>query len=187
MSLSESNARATIVVLFFISSPAQVPPSVLHRLKHILPSFCLKSYPFGTADMHVALAIYSSDDKSLEAVLEQARQSHMDLSQVSVVYSMKFSELSEGRNPFGFKDGLHNPHVEGSSIHIPSGSGPTVKAGEFIMGYADELGQTATGPEPEVLRRNGTFLVLRKFYTRVAAFRKYLREQASSPEEAFAF
>jgi Dyp-type peroxidase family len=140
-------------------------------------------YPFGTADMHVALAIYSSDDKSLEAVLEQARQSHMDLSQVSVIYSMKFSELPAGRNPFGFKDGLHNPHVEGSSMHIPSGSGPTVKAGEFIIGYADELGQTATSPEPEVLRRNGTFLVLRKFYTRVAAFRKYLREQASSLEE----
>ncbi|HZE79030.1 MAG TPA: Dyp-type peroxidase [Nitrososphaeraceae archaeon] len=140
-------------------------------------------YPLGTSDMHVALAIYSSDDNSLEKVLEQARQSHMDLPQVSVVYRMKFSELPGGRNPFGFKDGLHNPHVEGSSLHIPPGSGPTIKAGEFVMGYPDELGQIATSPEPEVLRRNGTFLVFRKFHTRVAAFRKFLREQASSPQE----
>ena len=140
-------------------------------------------YPLGTSDMHVALAIYSSDDNSLETVLEQARQSHMDLPQVSVVYSMKFSELPGGRNPFGFKDGLHNPHVEGSSLHIPPGSGPTIKAGEFIMGYPDELGQIATSPEPEVLRRNGTFLVFRKFHTKVAAFRNFLREQASSPQE----
>lgn len=140
-------------------------------------------YPFGTADMHVALAIYSKDDESLETVLEKARQSHHDLPQISVVYSMKFSALPGGRNPFGFKDGLHNPHVEGSGTPFHPGYGPPVKAGEFIMGYPDELGKTATSPEPEVLRRNGTFLAFRKFHTRVAEFRKYLRAQASSPEE----
>ena len=140
-------------------------------------------YPFGTGDMHVALAIYSKDDRTLEMVLERARHSHHDLPGISVVYRLKFSELPEGRNPFGFKDGLHNPHVEGSGAHDHPGYGPPVKAGEFIMGYADELGETATNPEPEVLRRNGTFLAFRKFHTRVAQFRKYLREQASSPEE----
>ena len=140
-------------------------------------------YPFGTSDAHVALAIYSRDDSSLESVLEQARQSQRDLSQIAVVYRMKFSELPDGRNPFGFKDGLHNPHVEGSGTNPPPGYESTVKAGEFIMGYYDELGETATSPEPEVLRRNGTFIALRKFHTRVASFRKFLREQAKSPEE----
>jgi Dyp-type peroxidase family len=140
-------------------------------------------YPFGTSDAHVALAIYSRDDSSLESVLEQARQSQRDLPQIAVVYRMKFSELPDGRNPFGFKDGLHNPHVEGSGANPPPGYEPTVKAGEFIMGYYDELGETATSPEPEVLRRNGTFIALRKFHTRVASFRKFLREQAESPEE----
>src|SRR5512132_2577158 len=118
-------------------------------------------HPFGTADVHVALAIYSSDDQNLEIVLERARQSHMDLSQISDVYRMKFSELPEGRNPFGFKDGLHNPYVEGSGINPPSGTGSTIKPGEIIMGYPDEFGETATNPKPEILRRNGTFVVLR--------------------------
>jgi deferrochelatase/peroxidase EfeB len=68
-------------------------------------------------------------------------------------------------------------------LHGSSGFAPAVKAGEFVMGYPDELGEIAAGPEPEVLRRNGTFLAFRKFHTRVAEFRKYLREQASSPEE----
>ena len=140
-------------------------------------------YPFGTADMHVALAIYSKDDSSLETILERARQSHHDLPEISVVYRLKFSELPEGRNPFGFKDGLHNPHVEGSGAPVHPGYGRAIKAGEFVMGYPDELGETATRPEPEVLRRNGAFLAFRKFHTRVAEFRKYLREQASSPEE----
>lgn len=140
-------------------------------------------YPFGTADMHVALAIYSKDDKSLETVLERARQSHHQLPGISVVYRLKFSELPEGRNPFGFKDGLHNPHVEGSGVPVHLGYGPAIKPGEFIMGYPDELGETASKPEPAVLRHNGTFLAFRKFHTRVGAFRKYLSEQASSPEE----
>jgi len=140
-------------------------------------------YPFGTADMHVAMAIYSKDDQSLETVLERARQSHRDLPKISVVYRMKFSELPEGRNPFGFKDGLHNPHVEGSGAPVHPGFGSPIKAGEFVMGYPDESGETATSPEPEVLRRNGTFLAFRKFHTRVADFRKYLREQAAGPED----
>ena len=41
--------------------------------------------PFGTAAVHVALAIYSSNDNSLDKVLELARQSIMDLSQISVI------------------------------------------------------------------------------------------------------
>lgn len=140
-------------------------------------------YPFGSADLHVALAIYSKTEQDLEAVLERARQSHDNLPQISVIYRMRFSELPDGRNPFGFRDGLHNPHVEGSGARIRPGFGPSVKAGEFIMGYPDERLETATSPEPEVLRRNGTFLAFRKLHTRVAAFRKYLREQASSAEE----
>jgi Dyp-type peroxidase family len=138
-------------------------------------------YPFGTADMHVALAIYSKDEQSLDIVLERARQSHQDLPKIAAIFGLKFSELPEGRNPFGFRDGLHNPHVEGSGTRGDAYS-PSIKPGEFILGYPDERGETAARPDPEALRRNGTFAAFRKFRTDVAAFRRYLREQASSPE-----
>jgi Dyp-type peroxidase family len=139
-------------------------------------------HPFGTPDAHVALAIYAKSNRDLQKVLELARKSHHDLDQVSVVYRMQFGELPEGRNPFGFKDGLHNPHVEGSG---PAGAGTeaSVKAGEFVMGYPDENGQIADVPIPLELRRNGTFVAIRKFHMDVAAFRRYLRAEASSPEE----
>jgi Dyp-type peroxidase family len=140
-------------------------------------------YPFGTADLHVALAIYAQDEQSLQQVLGLARKSLQDLPHISVVYRMQFGELPGGRNPFGFKDGLHNPHVEGSGPAGRAGDEAPIKAGEFVMGYPDELGETAQAPIPEELRRNGTFVALRKFYMDVAAFRKYLRTQASSPEE----
>src|SRR5262245_8820170 len=155
--------------------------SILNDLGDNAPSNW--EYPFGSADTHVALAIYSKDEESLAMVLERARQSHHELPKIAVIYRMKFGELPDGRNPFGFKDGLHNPQVEGSGAPVHSGSGSPIKAGEFILGYPDEQGETAKGPEPEVLRRNGTFLAFRKFHTDVAAFRKYLRQLASSPEE----
>src|SRR5438270_8653424 len=115
---------------------------------------CAKwEYPFGTSDSHVALAIYAKDERSLEAVLERARQSRQDLPGISVVYQLAFSELPGGRNPFGFKDGLHNPHVEDSGGDVDPGYGPAIKAGAFVMGDPDAVGKTATRQEPDVLRR----------------------------------
>lgn len=37
--------------------------------------------------------------------------------------------------------------------------------------------------QPEVLGRNGTFVVIRKLHTQVAAFRQYIRDKSSSREE----
>jgi Dyp-type peroxidase family len=140
-------------------------------------------HPFGTPDVHVALALYAKDDESLQQVLELARMAHHDLWQITVVYRMQFGELPEGRNPFGFKDGLHNPHVEGSGPAPHAAAEPSIKAGEFILGYPDESGDLAQVPIPRELRHNGTFAAFRKFHMDVAAFRRYLRAQASSPEE----
>ena len=38
-------------------------------------------------------------------------------------------------------------------------------------------------PTPDVLGRNGTYVVFRKLHTRVAAYRQYLRAKAASREE----
>ena len=45
-------------------------------------------YPCGTGDVHVALAIYSRDDQSLEAVLEHSRQLGVCLTDSTTVHSM---------------------------------------------------------------------------------------------------
>jgi Dyp-type peroxidase family len=140
-------------------------------------------YPFGTADFHIALAVYAQDEQNLQRVLELGRKAHAGLPLISVVYRLPFGELPEGRNPFGFRDGLHNPAVEGSSPAGHTGNETPIKAGEFVMGYPDEKGETAQAPIPDELRRNGTFVAFRKFHMDVAAFRRYLRSQASSPEE----
>ncbi len=38
-------------------------------------------------------------------------------------------------------------------------------------------------PTPAVLGQNGTYIVFRKLHTRVAAYRRYLRDKASSRED----
>jgi hypothetical protein len=118
-------------------------------------------------------------------MLELALKAHHELPQVSVVYRMPFGELPEGRNPFGFKDGLHNPDVEGSGPTGHAGNEQPIKPGEFVLGYPDEHGETANVPIPAELRRNGTFVAIRKFHMDVAAFRRYLRAQADLKPDYF--
>jgi Dyp-type peroxidase family len=54
-----------------------------------------------------------------------------------------------------------------------------VSPGEFVLGYPDEDGLVADAPA-EPLRTGGTFMVLRKLYQDVGAFRSYLREAAAT-------
>jgi Dyp-type peroxidase family len=139
--------------------------------------------PLGTPDVHVALAALSPDAARLAAVVERARRAHEQLPGVEVIWRQDCYQLPTGRTSFGFKDGIGQPTVEGSGI---PGSNPRerpIKAGEFILGYPDETGSLPPMPTPEVLGRNGTYIVFRKLHTRVAAYRQYLRQRASSREE----
>ncbi len=87
------------------------------------------------------------------------------------------------REPFGFRDGIGHPAVEGSGIPGSNSKEEPFKAGEFVLGYLDETGAMPPMPRPEVLGRNGTYVVFRKLHQRVAAFRQYLKENAGSPDE----
>src|SRR5215207_30241 len=139
--------------------------------------------PLGTADVHVALAALSPDAARLEAVLERARRTHEELPGVEVIWRQDCYQLPTGRTSFGFKDGIGQPAVEGSGIPGTNPNERPIKAGEFILGYPDETGSLPPMPTPEVLGRNGTYVVFRKLHTRVAAYRRYLREKAASREE----
>jgi Dyp-type peroxidase family len=139
--------------------------------------------PLGGPEVHVALAALSPDAARLDAVLERARRAHEELSGVEVIWRQDCYQLPTGRTSFGFKDGIGQPAVEGSGI---PGSNPRerpIKAGEFILGYPDETGSLPPMPTPDVLGRNGTYVVFRKLHTRVAAYRRYLRERAATREE----
>jgi Dyp-type peroxidase family len=139
--------------------------------------------PLGGPDVHVALAALSPDQARLEAVVERARRAHQELPGVEVIWRQDCYQLPTGRTSFGFKDGIGQPAVEGSGIPGTNSNEKPIKAGEFILGYPDETGSLPPMPTPEVLGRNGTYIVFRKLHTRVAAYRRYLRDKAATREE----
>ncbi|SOD74943.1 Dyp-type peroxidase family [Jatrophihabitans sp. GAS493] len=139
--------------------------------------------PLGSSDVHVALAALSPDRASLEAILEKARNAHQELPGVQLIWQQDCYQLPTGRTSFGFKDGIGQPSVEGSGRPASNPKEKPLKAGEIILGYPDETGELAPMPTPDVLGRNGTYVVFRKLHTRVAAYRQYLRANAASRQE----
>src|ERR671929_1597850 len=78
---------------------------------------------------------------------------------------------------------MGHPAGEGSATPPTTPGDPPLKAGEIILGYPDETGELPPMPQPDVLGRNGTYVVFRKLRTRVAAYRQYLRARAKSRAE----
>jgi Dyp-type peroxidase family len=139
--------------------------------------------PLGSADVHVAIAALSPNAARLQTAAEQARRAHTELPGLEVVWRQDCYQLATGRTSFGFKDGIGQPAVEGSGRPSTTPRERPLKAGEIILGYPDETGELPPMPTPEVLGRNGTYVVFRKLHTKVAAYRRYLRDRAASREE----
>src|SRR3954452_18514572 len=139
--------------------------------------------PLGSPDVHVALAAISPDATRLQAVVDKARRAQHELGGVELIWRQDCYQLPTGRTSFGFKDGIGQPSVEGSGRPPSNPKERPLKAGEIILGYPGESGELPPMPSPDVLGRNGTYVVFRKLHTKVAAYRRYLRAQAASRED----
>jgi Dyp-type peroxidase family len=116
-------------------------------------------------------------------MLGLAREQYEDLSGVSVLNIENFGAQPGDRNSLGYKDGIDQPAIEGSGVEPLPGQGRPIKAGEFILGYPGEAGVLLPMPQPEILGRNGTYVGFRKYQSRVGAFNRFLRANASSEQE----
>ena len=138
--------------------------------------------PLGTGDVHVIIVAVSPDEGRLEAVLEPARQAYRKMSGVEAIWRQNCRALPTETEPFGFRDGISHPAIEGSGIPGSNPKEQPLKAGEFVLGYTDEMNGVQK-TVPEVLGRNGTYVVFRKLHQRVAEFRRYLKASANGPED----
>lgn len=139
--------------------------------------------PLGSTDVHVAVSVLAPDEDRLRAVAERARRAHAELPGIELIWRQDCYQLATGRTSFGFKDGIGQPAVEGSGRPATDSRERPLRAGEIVLGYPDETGELPPMPSPEVLGRNGTYVVFRKLHTKVAAYRSYLRARAASRAE----
>jgi Dyp-type peroxidase family len=139
--------------------------------------------PLGSRDLHLVVVGLAPDTARLEEAIRHAREAVRDLPGVVPIWQQDVHSSADLRNMFGFADGIAHPAVEGSGIPGTNAYEEPLKAGEFVLGYEDEIHSISQIPQPEVLRRNGTYAVFRKLHTRVAAFRQLLRQRAKNRSE----
>ncbi len=139
--------------------------------------------PFGSGRIHVAITVFSDSEEKWRRTMALAREQYHGFAGVTVLATQDFGAQPGDLNPLGFKDSIGQPAIEGSGVDPLPGQGRPIKAGEFILGYPGEAGVPLATLEPEVLGRNGTFVGLRKYQTRVATFNRFLRDNAQTDEE----
>lgn len=139
--------------------------------------------PFGSAEVHLAIAVTAPDRARLEQLAERARQSHRGLAGIRVIYQLDCAQLPTGREHFGYRDGIGQPAIEGSVFPGNNPQETPLRAGEFVLGYPDEAGRLPPMPQPPELGRNGSYVAFRKLHQDVAAFRRYLAAHSTSPAQ----
>ena len=137
--------------------------------------------PLGTGEVHVIIVAVSPDEARLEAALEGARKTYREMSGIKAIWRQNCHALPTETEPFGYRDGISHPAIEGSGIPGSNPKEQPLKSGEFILGYADEMGGTQK-TVPEILGRNGTYVVFRKLHQRVAEFRRFIKLHSDGPE-----
>jgi Dyp-type peroxidase family len=133
--------------------------------------------PLGSPDVHVVLVVLAPDTARLDAAVDLARPGYERLPRITAIWRQDCHALATETEPFGYRDGISHPAVEGSGFPGSNPLEPPLKAGEFVLGYPDELGgvQTTT---PGILGHNGSYITFRKLRQDVAGFRRFLRDNS---------
>jgi Dyp-type peroxidase family len=132
--------------------------------------------PFAVRGVHAMLLVSAYDRVVLDEQLRAFRDIARSIGDVVEVGCQTAEALAgSDREHFGYSDGISQPTLKGSGLEDGAHAHrQAVEPGEFLLGYADELGNTDM-PGPEVLARNGTYAVYRKLRQHVGAFRSFLR------------
>jgi Dyp-type peroxidase family len=136
---------------------------------------------------HVFFAVYGRTLADRDRLLDQLRSElAAAASAVDVTHRLDAAQLPNRREHFGFADGIGQPSIEGGGTREypgegtlrPDGTWAPLAAGEFVLGWPGETGYPVPMPRPDVLGRNGSYLVYRKLEQHVPVFRAFLAKQA---------
>jgi len=147
--------------------------------------------------------------KLLDGHATAEEQSTSNYQGASVLYNEK-KEITD-KEHFGYSDGISNPYFKGMTPEdgellgggkksskdengygdpMESSTWEPLETGEFILGYKDEANEWPVAPFPQLMSRNGSFLVYRKLHENIASFHNYVENKSEnytgSKEELYA-
>jgi Dyp-type peroxidase family len=135
----------------------------------------------GTGDAHALVSVYAADKATLQTALAEVIGVDAGAQAVSLVHLQQAEARADGRDHFGFFDGIAQPAVLGAGVSPRPGDGQPdgaggwreLATGEVLLGYTDEDGTLPAAPVAP-FDRNGTFVVYRKLQMDTAAFRRFV-------------
>ncbi len=145
-------------------------------------------WEWGAVPPHALLLLYAKP-----GALASLRQSVETTAFAKAFTTLRVLDTTDmgGYEPFGFKDGVSQPHIDwhgdrtpGEEAILPYGN--LISVGEFVLGYPNEYGQYTdrpfvgtADPKCQDLGRNGSYLVLRELHQDVRAFWRFAASQAA--------
>lgn len=150
---------------------------------------------------HLLLMVYAGDSAALSTLLSEL-QTELSRSGLEVIKQLDTNWLPQGKEHFGFRDGVSQTGIEGFDRDIPPAH--MIAAGEFILGYPNAYGQytqrplvapdrdpgRVLRPAPDDSQRhdfgmNGSYLVFRQLSQQVTAFWRFI-DQATKAQDGSA-
>jgi Dyp-type peroxidase family len=132
-----------------------------------LPSAWLESFRPG-ARVDAMLIVAADDPDDLNTMLEKLGDL-IARAGCEIAYQEAGGMLPEGKEHFGFRDGGSQPSIRDYDDPPAADEPPAVAAGEFVLGFPDQAGSTATIGD---LWTDGSFLVYRRLRQHVFDFRQ---------------
>src|SRR5581483_8302511 len=178
--------------------------------------------PLSKDNLHILLMLYAANYAALHKQAAAQRQRMAEAGGLKELYEQDcYINPESNQEPFGFRDGLSQPTVEGygkrkaaadtEGVAAPPGEEP-IRAGEFILGYANAYEQLPITPTVPIDRdprnilpfvppdpdqpdqpvsdtvkdfgQKGSYLVYRKLQQDVVGFWKFMNQHGGSYDGA---
>ena len=138
------------------------------------------------SNLHAIVILFARDVTERERCRREHEKYVKDCMGVELLSALDLEAIPPfdyAHEHFGYRDRLSQPVIAGTGVEPTPGSGPSIKGGEFFLGYPDEDGPPAGMPQPETLSRNGSYVAYLRMEEHVGAFRDFLRQHGETPEQ----